>query len=166
MTPIRGKVARILNTRELVINLGSEGGVTPGMYFDVMDPKGTDIEDPDTGDILGSIERPKVRVKVSRVETRLSIVSTYKSRQVNIGGQGNLNSGFLSQFLEPPKWVTKYETLKTQEKTWEDLDEKESYVKIGDPVVQVIDAADDDTDVSGDERAGKEEVPPAGRDRD
>lgn len=146
MTPIRGKVARILNTRELVINLGSEGGVTPGMYFDVMDPKGTDIEDPDTGDILGSIERSKVRVKVSRVETRLSIAYTYKSKEINIGGRGGLSSsGYLSQILAPPKWVTKYETLKTQEKTWEDLDETESYVKIGDPVVQVIDAVDDDT---------------------
>ena len=150
MTPIRGKVAQILNTRELVINLGSNDGITPGMYFDVMNPKGMDIEDPDTGDILGSIERPKVRVKVSRVETKLSIASTYKSRKINIGGKGGghiLGSSLMSQYLAPPKWVTKYETLKTQEKTWENLDEKESYVKIGDPMVQVIDAVDDDTDV-------------------
>ena len=150
MTLIRGKVAQILNTRELVITLGSDNGVTLGMYFDVMDPKGTDIEDPDTGEILGSIERPKVRVKVSRVETRLSMASTYRSKKINIGGQGgarDLSGGFLSQMLTPPKWVTRYETLKTQEKTWEDLDEKESYVKIGDPVVQVIGAVDDDTDV-------------------
>ena len=150
MTSIRGKVARILNTRELVMNLGSEDGVTLGMYFDVMDPKGTDIEDPDTGDILGSIERPKVRVKISRVEARLSMASTYRSKKVNIGGQGgirDISGSLLSQILAPPKWVTKYETLKTQEKTWEDLDEKESYVKIGDPVVQVIGAVDDDTDV-------------------
>ena len=150
MTPIRGKVAQILNTRELAINMGSEDGVTLDMYFDVMNPKGTDIEDPDTGEILGSIERSKVRVKISRVETRLSIASTYKSRKINIGGQGgghSIGSNLLSQFLAPPKWVTKYETLKTQEKTWEDLDEKESYVKIGDPVVQVIGAVDDDTDV-------------------
>lgn len=146
MTLIRGKVAQILNTRELVINLGSDNGVTPGMYFDVMDPKVTDIEDPDTGEILGSIERPKVRVKISRVETRLSMASTYRSKRINIGGR-DINSGFLSQILGPPKWVTKYENLKTQEKTWEDLDEKESYVKIGDPVVQVIGAVDDDTDV-------------------
>ena len=38
------------------------------------------------------------------------------------------------------KWVTKHETLKTEEKTWEDLDEVDSYVKIGDPVVQVLEA--------------------------
>ena len=42
----------------------------------------------------------------------------------------------------PPKFVTKYETLKTTERTWEDLDESESYVKIGDPVVQVVSEVD------------------------
>ena len=78
------------------------------------------------------------------------MASTCRSKEINIGGRGgnrDFNSGFLSQILAPPKWVTKYETLKTQEKTWEDLDEKESYVKIGDPVVQITGAVDDDTDV-------------------
>lgn len=42
----------------------------------------------------------------------------------------------------PEEWVIKYETLKTEEKTWEDIDEEESYVKIGDPVVQVIETVD------------------------
>ncbi len=43
----------------------------------------------------------------------------------------------------PPKWVTKYETLKTEEKTWEDLDEEASYVKVGDPVIQVQQAEEE-----------------------
>ena len=42
----------------------------------------------------------------------------------------------------PPKWETKYETLKTEEKTWEDLDEVDSYVKIGDPVVQILEGTE------------------------
>ena len=66
--PIRAKVARILNSREIVITAGSSSGVLIGMYFDVMDPKGEDIMDPDTGDILGSLERPKVRVQVTQVK--------------------------------------------------------------------------------------------------
>ena len=48
-----------------------------------------------------------------------------------------------SRILMPPEWVTKYETLKTKEKAWEDMDEKESYVKTGDPVVQVIQDSDE-----------------------
>ena len=44
--PIRGKVARILNSRDMVINVGSRSGVAVGMRFDVMDAKGEDIRDP------------------------------------------------------------------------------------------------------------------------
>ena len=55
--------------------------------------------------------------------------------------------GSWARELMPPKWITKYETLKTEEKTWEDLDEEKSYVKTGDPVVQVMVANDDDTEV-------------------
>lgn len=137
--PIRGKVARILNSRELAINVGTNDGVVAGMHFDVLDPKGEDITDPDTGEVLGSIDRPKVRVQVVKVYERLSVASTYKKHEVNVGGRGaNLGVGGLADLFMPPKFVTKYETLKTTEKTWEDLEEKESFVKTGDPVVQVI----------------------------
>lgn len=137
--PIRGKVARILNSRELAINVGTNDGVIAGMHFDVLDPKGEDITDPDTGEVLGSIDRPKVRVQVIKVYERLSVASTYKKNEVNVGGRGShLGVGGLADLFMPPKFVTKYETLKTTEKTWEDLEEKESFVKTGDPVMQVV----------------------------
>lgn len=139
--PIRGKVARVLNSREIALTVGSSDGVVVGMFFDVMDPKGEDITDPDTGDILGSVERPKVRVQITKVQELLSVASTYRKTKKNIGGHIT-DLGSLSRVLMPPKWVTKYETLKTEEKTWEDLDEEQSYVKIGDPVVQVIEEID------------------------
>ena len=65
--PIHGKVARVLNTREIAINVGAEKGVTIGMFFDVMEIHDEDIKDPDTDEVLGSIERPKVRVHVTHV---------------------------------------------------------------------------------------------------
>lgn len=140
---LRGKVARVLNSRELAINLGLEHGVGVGNLFDVLDPKGEDITDPETGEVLGSVERPKVRVKVISVQEKLCIASTYKSRKVNIGGMGrDLGFGRMADMLRPPEYVTKYETLKTKEKTWEDLDEKESFVKTGDPVVLVVEASE------------------------
>jgi hypothetical protein len=138
--PIRGKVARVLNSRELALNLGSEHGVRIGMFFDILDPKGDNITDPDTGEVIGSIERAKVRVKVVSVQARLSVASTYKKERVNIGGSGSLvgfGSSGLSKLFLPPEYITQYETLKTQERTWEDLSEDESYVKSGDPVVEV-----------------------------
>ena len=140
--PIRGKVAQILNSRELVINAGSNSGVAVGMRFEVMDAKGQDIKDPATGELLGSLERPKVKVEVSKVQERLSVASTYKNETVNVGGGGLVVSSSLSQLFMPAKYETRYETLKTEEKTWEDLDEEDSYVKIGDPVVQVLEGTD------------------------
>ena len=141
--PIRGKVARILNSREMIINIGSDSGVAVGMRFAVMDTRGEDILDPDTGELLGSVERPKVRVEISRLQERLSVAATYKKGVVNVGGSG-IGTGVsqLAQLFMPPRWETIYETLKTEEKTWEDLDEKDSYVKIGDSVVQVLKGAD------------------------
>jgi hypothetical protein len=139
---IRGKVARILNSRELALNIGEEDGVAIGMYFDVLDSKGEDILDPDTGAVLGSLQRPKVRVKIIRVLEHLSVASTYKKHQVNVGGRGVAVQSFADVLL-PPKYVDKYETLKTSEKTWEDLDEEDSYVKTGDPVIQVIPQLDE-----------------------
>lgn len=142
---IRGKVARILNSREIAINIGSDDGVCLGMYFDVMDQNFEDIRDPDTRELLGSIERPKVRVRVTKVQQKLSLASTYRTKTVNVGGAAEFLTvgASLSRALMPPRWVTKYETLRTEERTWEDLEEKKSFVKTGDPVVQVIETEDE-----------------------
>lgn len=133
---VSGKVAKILNSREIVINKGSNHGVEEGMYFKVLEPKGEDIKDPDTGETLGSVNRPKVQVKVKEVKEKLSVAMTYKKKKVNVGGSG-LNVGKLGEALAPPVWKEEYETLKAEEKAWDNLDEEESVVKIGDPVVEL-----------------------------
>jgi hypothetical protein len=117
------------------------------MYFDILDRNGEDIKDPDTGEILGSIERAKVRVQVTKVHEKLSVASTYKKKEINVGGRGGVGGDLASLFM-PAKYETKYETLKTTEKTWENLSESESYVKTGDPAVQVVEEIDVGTDVS------------------
>ena len=150
--PIRGKVAAVLNDREIAINIGSANGISVGMYFDVMSLESGDIRDPDTGEVLGSIERPKVRVQVTEVNKKFSVASTYRSKRVNVGGTLKneiFNMGPIARALMPPKWVTKYETLKTSEKNFlEALDEEDSYVKIGDPVRQVLKAQAELEDVN------------------
>ena len=48
----------------------------------------------------------------------------------------------IHSLFRPPKWETHYETLERDEsfeRSSEDLDERGSYVLIGDPVVQVLD---------------------------
>ncbi len=140
---IRGRVARVLNAREIAINRGEEHGVTEGMCFAVLSDAGENIEDPETGEALGSVYRAKVEVKIVTVKARLSIGRTFKVHRRNVGGQG-LGSMALARAFEPPKWEEQQETLKTEESTWEDLDESESYVHTGDPVEQVLDDGDED----------------------
>ena len=141
--PIRGKVATLLNAREIAINKGTTDGVLVGMYFDVMDADETDITDPDTGETLGSIERSKIRLKIVHVQEKLSVAATYRSERVNLGGDGGhldaaLGFGPVARALMPPKWVTRYETFEKDEESSTSFEEKNSKVKIGDPVVQVV----------------------------
>ena len=137
---IRGKIARVLSTREVALNIGEQNGVASGMLFDIVSEAGLDIRDPDTDRELGSAELPKVRIKVIRVYDKLSVASTYRTKRVNIGGR---NAGLsIHSLFQPPKWETHYETLERDEsfeRSSEDLDERGSYVLIGDPVVQVLD---------------------------
>ena len=132
--PIRGKVARVLSIREVALNKGSVDGVRIGMVFKILSSKGSEITDPDTGEVIGSVELEKTSVRVMSVQDRVSVASTFRTHRVNVGGSGiGLHSIF-----EPPKWETRVETLKTEENAREELPEEESFVKTGDPVVQVI----------------------------
>jgi hypothetical protein len=140
--PIRGQVARILNSREIAINRGAEHGVREGMKFAVLDPTAEDIEDPETGEVLGSVYRPRVEVKAVIVKDKLSIARTFKRYEINVGGSGIGGMMNLKAF-EPPKWETRYETLKTDERTWEEINESQSVVKTGDPVEEVVEIEDE-----------------------
>ncbi|XVS65781.1 hypothetical protein ACQPYE_06900 [Actinosynnema sp. CA-299493] len=126
---IEGKVAKILTPRELVINRGSNHGVDVGMQFAVLNPLGVDVKDPDTGEILGSIEVPKVIVKVVRVSPTLSVAGTF--RKFRTGGSLGLTAlaGMVGH-----EYV---EDLKTDSRMYkEELNPKDSYVHIGDPVIE------------------------------
>lgn len=138
---ITGKVARVLNDQELVINRGSEHNIRLGAKFAVLDPLGEDIKDPETGEVIGSVHRPKVHVEVIRVEPKLSVAKTYKVMKINIGGQGPSMTG-LSRMFEPPKWETKVQTFRADDAAWSHLDEAQSVVKVGDPVEEVAPGAD------------------------
>ena len=147
MTVIRGKVAKILNSRELVMNVGNTDGVKVGMVFRVLDIEEDDIVDPDSGVNLGSLERTKVKVKIDLVKKRMSIAKTYQKKTVNIGGSAVGMVAFaerivnISDQLTPPQWVDKYETLKLPD-DFEPLDESDSIVNIGDIVISTIEEDD------------------------
>lgn len=131
---IQGKVATIINERDLVINKGSDAGVTEGMKFKVIEPD-LDIRDPDTGEPLGSISREKIRVKIVEVKPKFSIGKTYETYVDYVESVAKLPS------LLPPSRqpVTRVRTLRTSSDTSYPPDERYGFVKIGDPVVEVAD---------------------------
>jgi hypothetical protein len=72
---INGKVARILNEYQLVLNVGYADGVKKGMLFVIYEP-GDEITDPESGESLGSLELVKGEVAVSHVQETISIAQS------------------------------------------------------------------------------------------
>lgn len=140
--PVRGKVARVLNEREVAINRGLNDGVEVGMKFNILDPESQEVRDPDTGDLLGYVERSKAPVRVTMVYDKLAVATTFRFRRVNVGGNGIGIGGF-----DPPKWRRRYETFRengAKSKTKGDA-EFSKRVSVGDPVVQAMEIADVDS---------------------
>ena len=127
-TSIEGKVAKIINRRQLVINRGSEHGVEQGMKFVVIDDF-EEILDPDTQESLGAIQREKIRVRVVEVQKSLAIASTYET-YVSPG----LGS-YVRAFTEPTTQVRKLHIPQDYSAT--PIEEVEGFVNIGDKVVQI-----------------------------
>jgi len=125
---IEGKVATILNERELTINQGGDSGVTEGMKFKVGELP-TQILDPDTKTPLGVLSREKVRVKISEVSPKFSIGRTYETYQTP-----SLFPTLQSIAARP---VTKVRTLRTRNSSISELGQAPVSVDIGDIVVEV-----------------------------
>ncbi len=125
---LRGKVANLINVRQLAINIGSKHGVTEDMEFDVMNRNAGEVRDPDTHEVLGSITLAKVRVKVIMVDDEFSVA-------VVLGTRPGSGLGFAAWLYTDPGGPL---TLKRSENFGvEEIEEKDSVVKVGDPVIQV-----------------------------
>lgn len=135
MARIEARVARILSIRELVLNKGSNDGILVGMRFAILNSKGADITDPESGEVLGSVEVEKTLVKVVRVYERLSVARTFRTFHTPAGPWYN-SLNVIGSMAKPPTTVV--EDLKTDEqRLMDELDEEESYVKVGDLAVQI-----------------------------
>ncbi len=141
---INGKVSRILNTQEIAMNIGTAHGVTVGMYFDVIDANHQNITDPDTGEVLGYIDRPKVRVKVTHAQEKLSVATA-----PNVNGA---DTDILKDFtfismatFGPIAMALMTPSLLATRKIWQKRSPAAS-IKIGDPVVQVLETSETDNE--------------------
>lgn len=125
---LHGKVAQLLNVRQLAVNIGRKHGVQEGMYFAVLNRNAADIRDPDTHELLGSTVLPKVHVKVTKVEAEFCIADVEGTR---FRKGFTLPAFFYTEYAEVPKTLSRSENAEVEE-----IEEKDSIVRIGDPVVQ------------------------------
>lgn len=131
---LQGKVAKILTEREVVINIGKTHGVKKGMKFAILAPTPEEITDPETGELLDVVDRPKVLVQATEVREKITICSTYRTTTIP-GGAFNMGYSAMRLF-EPPREVS--ETLRIDDSSLPaPLSPEESYVKVGDRVRQV-----------------------------
>lgn len=133
---IEGRVAQILNARELVINIGSKEGVKERMKFAILAEKPIEVKDPSTNEVLDYIDREKVRVEASEVREKITICRTYRIKR---SGGTRINYGAaIAQLLEPAQDIP--ETLDAKSSSLpRPLSPEESYVKINDRVIHVSD---------------------------
>ena len=104
---IEGKIAKILNTRELVLNRGSDDGVSVDMEFAVLEPR-LSIIDPETKEPLGELEREKIRVRVFETHPKFSLARTYETYR-----ELNRDEGILGRFRSQSYYVTQVKRLNT-----------------------------------------------------
>jgi len=75
--PLIGRVVKTLSPERLVMNLGSNDGVTPDMKFLVYTP-GEEIIDPETKKSLGVLEHAKGRGRPVHIQDSMSVIETYE----------------------------------------------------------------------------------------
>ena len=131
--PIQGKVAAILNTRDLVINKGEYDGVSEGMLFQVTQPD-VPINDPDSGVELGVLVRDKIKVRVVEVYPRFSVAKTYETYSAHIPSVYEQ-----AEAASRVRTVTRVRKIiiEPEEQKTVTIGVEGSTVSIGDPVIQI-----------------------------
>lgn len=132
--PIQGKVAAILNERDLVINRGENDGVSEEMLFQVTQPN-VPITDPDSGVELGVLVRDKIKVKVVEVHPQFSVAKTYETYSAHVPSLYER-----AESTSRGRTVTRVRKIiiESPGQNTDTIGQEGSTVKVGDPVVQII----------------------------
>lgn len=130
-----GRVAEILNAREVVITLGQEHGIEKGMKFAIL-TEPLEIIDPLSGEVLDILEREKTRVEAVGVRHRITICRSYRSKPtLPLLTRPTMSEIELIRTLQGSP-----ETLPVQkDATSRSASYAEEYVKVGDRVVRLED---------------------------
>lgn len=81
---IKGKIAKVIDQYNAVMNKGVEDGVEKDMRF-IIYTEGETIEDPDSGEELGNVEHVKAFVKPKHVMEKMTVLETDETVQKSTG---------------------------------------------------------------------------------
>lgn len=142
---IEGKVAQVISERDLAINRGSADGVRVGMRFKILGSEPAEVRDPDSDEVLGTVEITKVEVEAVTVHEKFSVCRTFKTvtvpgRPAKPGLTSSYSDLSRSIFGEPAIPArSRYQTLRSDEEfVVEELDPNGSFVKRGDRAVEIV----------------------------
>jgi len=128
-----GRVIRIFDDENLVVNLGADDGISEKMTLSVYAPP-VDITDPKTEDDLGKYHHLKAKVRVKKVESRFSIVGPLPVK-TEIKKPVSPAFGLFQQFQT--EYKTEPGELYVDESEAEPLPSSTA-IRVGDPVYAVI----------------------------
>ena len=103
MAPIEGKIARILDEYNVVINVGRRHGVREGMPFVIFATSENEVKDPDTGEVLGRLETVKGYVSAVHVQDGLSICAIQPLTKGGVKGEAKtqtLSGAMMAESLD------------------------------------------------------------------
>jgi hypothetical protein len=129
------KVVEIFNDRELALNAGTDDGLDIGTTLVIKSGTPHQVEDPETGEVLGEIVRTKAVVRVYEAQKRFSLARTFRTRTVNVGGAGAGSA--ISKIFEAPRYETSVETLRRSYESGRPIGVSELIVDIGD-IAEII----------------------------
>lgn len=104
------KVAKIISTKQIVINAGKKDGIKVGDELEIVDQYGASVRDPDTGELLGTLDMPKGKVIVSTIYEKMAIADAPK---INITSSNTNILGIATQadLNVDPKQITGTENI-------------------------------------------------------
>ena len=133
MDKINAKVAKILDSRQLVLNRGLEHKIKKGMIFAILEE--IEVIDPDTRKSIGKFDVEKVRVIINQVYELFSVGKTFETYSTL---DDQITAGSLVSTMESLSATRKYYQIRESSKSNNtDLTGRVIEISIGDNAILV-----------------------------
>lgn len=100
------RVIKIINSKKIVINVGSDDGIKEGDYFKIVDKISNEsIIDPETGENLGNLAVYKGEVEATTVYKKMSIVEP-PLKQISFSSLATISHSYRGDLDVDPKEIT------------------------------------------------------------